>query len=79
MMEQLAQAVQGTGGKKRKGLPSGGGPPPTGGSGGSGGPSPTGGGGGALNPPVGGQGAAPALPNPDVKVMGTKPENFEGD
>ena len=91
-MEQLTQAVQGAGAKKKKGLPSGGsgipptggsggggGPPPTGGSEGSGGPSPTGGGGGALNPPVGGQGAAPALPNPDVKVMGTKPENFEGD
>ena len=89
-MEQLAQAIQGTGRKKRKGLPSGGGPPPAGGSGGSGGPPPAGGsgggegpppagGGGIPNPPTGGQGAAPALPNPDVKVMGTKPKNFEGD
>src|SRR6266576_4397259 len=88
--EQLAQAIQGAGGKKRKGLPSGGGPPPAGGSGGGGGPPPAGGsrgsggppsagGGGALNPPAGGQGAAPAQPNPNVKVMGTKPENFEGD
>ena len=89
--EQLAQAIQGAGGKKRKGLPSSGGPPPTGGSGGGGGPPPAGGsggnegpppvggGGGAPNPPAGGQGAVPALPNPDVKVMGTKPKNFEGD
>ncbi len=90
--EQLAQAIQGTSGKKRKGLPSsggiplaggsgsGGGPPPAGGSGGGGGgPPPAGGGGGAPNPPAGGQGGVPAQPNPDVKVMGTKPENFEGD
>ena len=77
--EQLALAVQGTGGKKRKGLPNGGGPPPAGGSGGGGGPPPAGGGGGAPNPPAGGQGAAPTLPNPNIKVMGTKPENFEGD
>src|SRR6266705_278617 len=78
--EQLTQAIQGAGGKKRKGLPSGGGGvPPAGGSGGGGGPPPAGGGEGALNPPAGGQAAPPALPNPDIKVMGTKPENFEGD
>ena len=92
--EQLTQAMQAAGGKRKKGLPSGGtvpptgsggsggggGPPAPGSGGGGGGPPPAGGGGGgAPNPPAGGGAAAPAPPNPDVKVMGTKPENFEGD
>src|SRR6266576_512670 len=74
MTEQLAQAIQGTEGKKRKGLPSSGGPPPAGGSRGGGGPPPAGssggegpppaggGGGGAPNPPAGGGGGG--APNP---------------
>ena len=81
-MEQLTQAIQGAGAKKRKGLPSGRAAPPARGGGGGRAPPPAGGGGGGgqpPNPPAGGQGMAPAPPNLDVKVMGTKPENFEGD
>jgi len=56
-MEQLTQAVQGAGAKKKKGLPSGGsGIPPTGGSGGGGGPPPTGGGSSGEGPPPAGGG-----------------------
>src|SRR6266699_4838571 len=93
-MEQLTQAMQAAGGKRKKGLPSGGtvppagsggsggggGPPTSGSGGGGGGPPPAGGGGGGgPNPPAGGGAIAPAPPNPDVKVMGMKPENFKGD